>query len=84
MILEKCLSQFQFSQRYGLAPTMTCVNCPAQAAVRVTYGSNTIEPAEVNLCLNCSFQLHQEMLGHLMWLGGWIEEAPLEESVTHA
>ena len=78
MILEKCLSSFLFAQRYGDVNPMTCTNCPSPAAVHVTYGSDTIEAAEANLCLDCSFELHQEMLGHLMWLHGFIEEEALD------
>jgi len=58
---------------------MTCTNCPSTATVRVSYFSLTIEPTEAALCPQCSFELHQEMLGHILYFGGQIEETPLEE-----
>ncbi len=61
---------------------MKCSNCPAEATVHVTYSSTAIEPSESDLCHECSFVLHQEMLGHLLNLHGSIEETPLES--THA
>jgi hypothetical protein len=57
---------------------MTCANCPQPAAVHVSYGSAGIEPAVATLCHACSFELHQDMLWHLLKLDGWIVETPLE------